>query len=161
MKRLMPIVLVLVLALAVVPLAAAGGKSGRGKAHGKCKFNAVGKLMVVTEAVAAGDTVEPATPATPAMVTMWVKAGTKTVRKHRKAELSMEVAENARLRLVTSDGCVKVDPAQLNDPQLENAKVKVRGRISRSEGEPVFTVHFLKVKAPADYVAPTPPAPTP
>ena len=163
MKRLMPIVLVLVLALAVVPLAAAGGKSGKGKAHGKYKFNAVGKLMAVTEAVAADDTVDPATPATPAMATIWVKAGTKTVRAYRKVAegLPMVVAENARLRLVTADGCVKVDSAQLNDEQLKDAKVKARGRISGSGAERVFTVHFLKVKAPAGYVVPTPPALTP
>ena len=162
MKRLMPIVLVL--ALAVVPLAAAGGKSGKGKAHGKYKFNAVGKLMMNPEAEPAEDAAVPSTLDTPAMVTMWVKAGTKTVRDYRKVAegLPMVVGENPRLRLVTADGCVKVDPAQLNDLQLKDAKVKARGRISGSGTDRVFTVHFLKVKAPAGYVLPSPPpAPTP
>ncbi len=165
MKRLMPIMLVLALALvlAVVPLAAAGGKSGKSKAHGKYKFNAVGKLMAVTEAVAADETADPPVTATPAMATIWVKAGTKTVRAYRKVAegLPMVVAENARLRLVTADGCGRVELAQLNDEQLMDAKVKVRGRISGSGAERVFTVHFLKVKAPAGYVVPTPPALTP
>ena len=142
MKRLVPIVLLVAVALLVVPLASAAGKPGGGFAHGKAKFDLVGTLNAVD--------------ATAGTITVKVKAGTKTVRAWRGVELTMTVDANARIRLVTADGCTTVTLADLPT----DAKVKVRGRIDRTDpAAPLFTAHVVKVKAPPAEDVPPAPAP--
>ena len=138
MKRIIPIVLLVAVALLVVPLAA-GAKPGGGQAKGKAKFNLVGTLTAVD--------------ATAGTITVKVKAGTKTVRAWRGAELTMPVDPAARIRLVTADGVKTVKLADLPT----DARVKVRGRIDRTDPKaPVFTARVVKVKAPAEVVPPEP-----
>ena len=139
MKRWSVAVLVTVLALAVVPLATAG--SG-GAAKGKSKFNLVGTVVAVD--------------ATAGSLTVRVKAGTKTVKAFRGADLALVVDPAARVRLVTAAGCVA---ALLGDVPV-GAKVKVRGRIDRTDPAapvPVYVALCVKAKV---LVAPEP-APTP
>jgi hypothetical protein len=133
-KKLLLIGVVMALALTVAPLAMA--KPGHGWKHGKAKFNLVGKVIAVD-----------ATPTdtTAGTVTIKVKAGTKTVRAFRGQEAVMNVALSAKVRLVTEDGVVKV---ALADVPVDG-KVKVRGVIDRTDpANPVFTVKYLKAKAP-------------
>ena len=145
-KRWIVLLLAVALALAVVPLAAAG--PGGGWAHGKKKFNLVGTVVGVTV---------PDSTATPATtLTVYVKAGTKTVRAARGANLTMNVDPAARVRIVTAEGCKTATLAQVR--ALWGAKVKVRGTIEAS----VFTAKWIKAKTmptPEPSSAPLSPAP--
>ena len=133
-KRWIVLLLAVALALAVVPLAAAGNGGG-GIAKGKAKFCLVG---TVVSTLAATET-------SPATLTVMVKAGTrsargvtKSVKKWRGEEMTVNVDVNTKIRLVTADGCTTVP---LADIPL-NAKVKVRGTIKDS----VFTATWIKAK---------------
>jgi len=129
-KRWIVLLLAIAVALAVVPLATAG--PGGGWAHGKKKFNLVGTVVGVTV---------PDSTATPATtLTVYVKAGTKTVRAARGANLTMNVDPAARVRIVTAEGCKTATLAQVR--ALWGAKVKVRGTIEAS----VFTAKWIKAK---------------
>lgn len=131
MKKLLLIAVVVALALTLVPLAAAGA-SHAGWKHGKAKFNLVGTVKVVTGA----------TETTPGMVTIKVKAGTKTVRAFIKTEIAMTVAADAKIRLLTDEGTVTIALADVP----VGAKVKARGVIDRTNpANPVFTIKNLKV----------------
>ena len=128
-KRWIVLLLAVAVALAVVPLATAG--PGGGWAHGKKKFNLVGTVV--------------APDATAGTLTVKVKAGTrsargvtKSVKKWRGEEMTVNVDVNTKIRLVTADGCTTVP---LADIPL-NAKVKVRGTIKDS----VFTATWIKAK---------------
>ena len=148
-KRWIVLLLAVALALAVVPLAAAGNGGG-GK--GKLKFNLVGTVV----GVAAPDST--VTPATPGMLTVKVKAGTKTVRAFRGADLKMNVAPAARVRLVIGEGCVDGTLADL----VQGMKVKVRGRIDRTTDPAAFIAVWIKAKmmlTPEPSSAPPSPAP--
>ena len=143
MKRWSVVVLVVALTLTVVPLAAAG--SGGGAAKGKSKFNLVGKVVAVDGAAGS--------------LTVRVKAGAKTVKGFRGVDLALVLAlvvdPAARVRLVTADGCVA---ALLGDVPV-GAKVKVRGRIDRTDpaAPPVYVALCVKAKAPvAPELTPTP-----
>lgn len=138
MRRLIPIVLLVAVALLVVPLTA-GAKPGGGQAHGKARFNLVGTLAAVD--------------ATAGTITVKVKAGTKTVRAWRGTELIMTVDPAARIRLVTADGCTTVTLADLPITTM----AKARGRIDRIEAAPVFIALDVKVKAPPAEVVPPEP----
>jgi hypothetical protein len=135
-KWLVIAALTIVVILAVAPLAGAGkGGKGDGQAKGKAKFNLVGTVVAV-----AGD-------AESGTLTVEVKSGTKTVRAYRGDELVMTVDPQARIRLVTDEGCETVE---LGDIPLD-ARVKVRGHIDRSEKEkPRFVADFVQAKAPDD-----------
>jgi len=133
-KRWIVLLLAIAVALAVVPLATAG--PGGGWAHGKKKFNLVGTVVGVTV---------PDSTATPATtLTVYVKAGTKTVRASRGANLTMNVDPAARVRLVKiGEGCVDGTLADL----VQGMKVKVRGTIDRTDPDaPVFTAKRIKAK---------------
>ena len=141
MKRWSVVVLVVAITLAVVPLAAAGNGSGGGAAKGKSKFNLVGKVVAVNAATGS--------------LTVRVKAGTKTVKAFRGVDLALVVDQAARVRLVTADGCVA---ALLGDVPV-GAKVKVRGRIDRTDpaAPQVYVALCVKAKAPvAPELTPTP-----
>ena len=127
-KRWIVLLLAVAVALAVVQLATAG--PGGGWANGKKKFNLVGTVVAVT----APDPTGPL----PTTLTVYVKAGTKTVRAARGANLTMNVDPAARVRIVTADGC---EVATLD--MLESGmKVKVRGTIKDS----VFTATWITAK---------------
>jgi hypothetical protein len=133
-KKVFLVVAVAALALTLVPLATA--KPGHGWKHGKAKFNLVGKVVAVDAT---------ATDATAGTITIKVKSGTKTVRAFRGKEAVMNVALTAKVRLVTADGVVAIALADVP----ADGKVIARGVIDRTDPEnPVFTVKFLKVKAP-------------
>lgn len=141
-KWIVAATLVVALALVVTPLAAAAGKgSGHKLAKGKSKFNLVGTVSAVTIA-ADGST-----------LTVKVKAGTKTVRAFRGADLTLAVDPAAKIRLVTEEGCIVVTLADIP----VGAKVKVRGFIDRIDPENVkFIATLVKAKAPAVVPVPEP-----
>ena len=146
-KRWIVLLLAVAMALAVVPLAAAGNGGGGGK--GKLKFELVGTVSAVSFDAATGLTV----------LTVNVKAGTKTVKKFRGQVLTLTVDPAARVRLVTDEGCVVATLDQLGP----GMKVKVRGTIDRTNPEdPVFTAKWIKAKTmptPEPSSAPLSPAP--
>jgi hypothetical protein len=136
-KKVILIVAVAALVLAIVPLALAGTPGGGWK-HGKAKFNLVGKVTAVD--------------AENGMVTICVKAGTKSVRSIRYRVLheayEMSVAEGAKIVWIGKHGKRKV--IDLADVQ-EGARVKARGTVMWSEDEtPVLmvTIKNLKVRQP-------------
>ena len=149
-KRWIVLLLAVALALAVVPLAAAG--PGNHWAHGKNKFNLVGTVVGVTV---------PDPTATSGLLTVKVKTGTKTVRAFRGQDLTLTLTVDpaARVRLVIGEGCVVATLGQL-EPGM---KVKVRGTIDRTNrGAPVFTAKWIKAKmmpTPEPSSAPLSPAP--
>lgn len=148
-KRWIVLLLAVALALAVVPLAAAG--PGNHWAKGKLKFNLVGTVVGVG---ASNSTV---TSATPGMLTVKVKAGTKTVRAFRGADLKMNV-DTARVRLVSGEGCVDGTLADL----VQGMKVKVRGRIDRTTDPATFIAVWIKAKTmPTPEPSSAPPSPAP
>jgi hypothetical protein len=135
-KKVFLVVAVAALALTLVPLATA--KPGHGWKHGKAKFNLVGKVVTVDAT---------ATDTTAGAVTIKVKSGTKTVRAFRGEEAVMNVAITAKVRLLTADGAVPIALADVPP----GGKVIARGVIDRTDPKnPVFTVKFLKVKAPVE-----------
>ncbi|MEZ5125134.1 MAG: hypothetical protein R2826_02650 [Thermoleophilia bacterium] len=132
MKRWMVLVAVVLIALAIAaPFSPAAGKS-KGKAQGKVKFELVGTVKAVAGGVDDGS------------LTVIVKSGTKTVNALRGKELAMTVDPKAKIRLVTDEGAVDAD---LADIPLD-AKVKVRGRIEKQEGDDAATyiATFIKAK---------------
>src|SRR5665647_3099919 len=132
-KRWIVLLLALAVALAVVPLATAG--PGGGWAHGKKKFNLVGTVVTVPD---------PTGPL-PTTLTVYVKAGTKTVRafRGRLEGLPLTVDPAARVRIVTAEGCVDGTLADL----VQGMKVKVRGTIDRTDpNSSVFTAMWIKAK---------------
>jgi hypothetical protein len=132
-KKLFLVVAVAALALTLVPLAAA--KPGGWK-HGKAKFELVGKIVAVDAT---------ATDTSAGTVTVKVKSGTKTVRAFRGKEAVMGVVLKAKIRLVTKKGAAVI---ALADVPVDG-KAKIRGTIDRTDpANPVFTVKYLKVKAP-------------
>ena len=140
-KRWIVLLLAVALALAVAPLAAAGNSGGGGK--GKLKFELVGMVIAVEGAKG---------------LTVKVKAGTKTVRAFRGADLKMNVAPAARVRLVIGEGCVDGTLADL----VQGMKVKVRGRIDRTTDPAAFIAVWIKAKmmlTPEPSSAPPSPAP--
>jgi hypothetical protein len=119
------LLLAVALALAVVPLAAAGNHAGGGK--GKLKFELVGTVSAVDGA---------------ASLTVKVKAGSKPVKSFRGRDLRLVVGPGARARIVTAEGCTT---ALLADVPV-GARVKVRGRVNRAD--PANLVYVtLDVKA--------------
>ena len=136
MKRWSVAVLVVAFTLAASPLAAAGTGNGGPTAKGKSKYNLVGKVVAVDGAAGS--------------LTVRVKAGAKTVKGFRGVDLALVLAlvvdPAARVRLVTADGCVA---ALLGDVPV-GAKVKVRGRIDRTDpaAPPVYVALCVKAKAP-------------
>ena len=145
MKKVLLIVVVAALALTLVPLAIAGTHGGGGFKHGKAKFNFVGTVA------------EPALDAAPGTLTIKVKAGTRTVRAWVRADdaVAIQVADDAKIRLLTEDGAVVITLADVP----VGAKVKARGTIDRSLPDaPVFVIRDLKVKAPLveEPIAPPP-----
>jgi len=135
MRKWIVVALALALALAVVPLALA--HPGGGGAKGKNKFNLVGTVV----SVALPDAT--ATP-TPGMLTVKVKAGTKTVKSVLDSTrlLGLVVDPAARVRLVTDEGCVDGALTDL----VSGMKVKVRGTIGGTREAPVFTAKWIKAK---------------
>ena len=139
MKKVILIVAVAALALTIAPLAA----SAQGKAHkrGHLKFNLVGKVTAV----------DPAS----GMVTIKVKAGTKTVRAFRGAEATMGFTEHAKIRWIGHGKAKRIGLEQISP----GAKVKARGIIDRRDAEnPVFTIKNLKVRQKAMPELPMAPA---
>ena len=153
MKRTVAIVVVLIVALAVAPLALASngkGKHGKahdkhgkahdkhGKAHGKNKFQLNG---VVVSAVLPGE-------AEPGSLTVIVKSGSKTVKAWRNQPLkplTLTVAPNARFVDATADESDEATdataaPLTLADLHLvEGARVHLGGTIDRKVDPWVFT----------------------
>ena len=127
-KRWIVLLLALAVALAVVPLAAAGNGGGGDRGKGKLKFNLVGTVSAVNDV------------SSETTLTVYVKAGNKPVKKFRRGELELVVAEGARVRIVTAEGCKTATLAQVC--ALWGAKVKVRGTIEAS----VFTAKWIKAK---------------
>ena len=135
MRKWIVVALALALALAVVPLALA--HPGGGGAKGKNKFNLVGTVV----SVALPDAT--ATP-TPGMLTVKVKAGTKTVKSVLDSTrlLGLVVDPAPRVRLVTDKGCVDGTLADL----VQGMKVKVRGRIDRTTDPATFIAVWIKAR---------------
>jgi len=146
-KKVLLVVFVVALALTLAPLAVAGAPDGGGWKHGKAKFNLVGTVTAVDAT---------ATDTAAGMVTIKVKAGTKTVRAFRGKEERMRVALNAKVWLLTEDGRVAITLAQVP----VDAKVKARGIVDRrtDPANPRFVITDLKVKAPAEEPATSPTA---
>jgi len=137
MRKWIVVALALALALAVVPLALA--HPGGGGAKGKNKFNLVGTVV----SVALPDATATPTP-TPGMLTVKVKAGTKTVKSVLDSTrlLGLVVDPAPRVRLVTDKGCVDGTLADL----VQGMKVKVRGRIDRTTDPATFIAVWIKAK---------------
>ncbi len=136
-KWLVTAALALVFVLAAAPLAGAGKDAGKGggQAKGKAKFNLIG---IVVTAAGGGES---------GSLTVKVKAGTKTVRKYIDEELTMAVDPDAKIRLVTEDGCQTVELGDIP----AGAKVKVRGHMDRDDPDnPAFIADFVKAKAPVE-----------
>jgi hypothetical protein len=133
LKKLLLIVAVAILALTLIPLAAAQ-PGHAGWQHGKAKFNLVGKVTAV-------DT-------TSGKVTIDVKAGTKSVRSIRHQQYQMALGENAKIVWIGKDG--KRQVIELADVQV-GAKVEARGTVSWTTDDPpvlVVTINSLKVRQP-------------
>ena len=134
MKRTIAIVVVLIVALAVVPLAlASNGKGKHGKAHGKNKFQLNG---VVVSVVPQGET-------EPGSLIVTVKSGSKTVKAWRGEPLTLIVAPNARFVDSTADESdeateATAPPLTLAD-LVPGARVHLGGKIDRSKEPMVFT----------------------
>jgi len=137
MRKWIVVALALALALAVVPLALA--HPGGGGAKGKNKFNLVGTVV----SVALPDATATPTP-TPGMLTVKVKAGTKTVKSVLDSTrlLGLVVDPAPRVRLVTDKGCVDGTLADL----VQGMKVKVRGRIDRTTDPATFIAVWIKAR---------------
>jgi hypothetical protein len=154
MKRTIAIVVVLIVALAVVPLAlASNGKGKHGKAHGKNKFQLNG---VVVSVVLPVDT-------EPGSLTVIVKSGSKTVKAFRGLPLTLIVAPNARFVDATADESdeatdATLAPLTLADLDLvEGARVHLGGKIDRNAEPAVFTatkVILQSLPAPSESAAP-------
>jgi len=154
MKRTIAIVVVLIVALAVVPLAlASNGKGKHGKAHGKNKFQLNG---VVVSVVLPFDT-------EPGSLTVIVKSGSKTVKAFRGLPLTLIVAPNARFVDATADESdeatdATLAPLTLADLDLvEGARVHLGGKIDRNAEPAVFTatkVILQSLPAPSESAAP-------
>lgn len=161
-KAVVVAVMALTVALALTPIAAAKGAKHAGHAKGKAKFCLVGTAIIPQAVDPAPEGVDPQpgteiavadVPVLPAPQTLsvLVKAGTKTVKVYRGKELQVRVAETAKIRLVTADGCVD---AQLGDI-LDGAKIKMRGRVLAGG---IFEATFIKVKNPVEPPMATEPA---
>ena len=132
MRKWIVVALALALSLAVVPLAAAGNGGGGDKGKGKLKFEFVGKVVGPVDV-------------TTGLMTVKVKAGTKNLRAFRgpgAPNLPLTVGPDARVRIVTAEGCVVATLDQL-EPDM---KVKVRGTIGGTHEDPVFTAKSIKAK---------------
>jgi len=144
-KRWIVLVLAVALALAVVPLATASNGNGGHKGKGKLKFELVGTVSAVNDV--SSDTT----------LTVLVKAGNRPVKAFRHSALELVVAEGARVRIVTAEGCAAATLAEVR--ALWGAKVKVRGRVDRSDPEsPVYIAFDIKARALAEPDPPLPPA---
>jgi hypothetical protein len=163
MKRTLAIVVVLIVALAVVPLALASngkGKHGKahhkhgkahhkhGKAHGKNTFQLNG---VVVSVVPPGDP-------EPGSLTVTVKSGSKTVKAWRGLDLTLIVTPNARFVDSTADDCDEAtDPAT---PPLTvadlvpGARVHLGGTIDRTVDPWVFTATKVILQSLPEVVPP-------
>ena len=138
--RWIVLALVVALCLAVVPLALAHP----GAAKGKTKFEAVGKVTAVD--------------GTAMMLTVKVKAGTKTIKALRGYDVPMIVAPTAKVRVAIAHKWLH--GAMLADVAV-GARVKVRGTISVDSSDPaslvqVLTVTNVKAWQPSAVPAPTP-----
>jgi len=131
-KRWIVLLLAVAVALAVVPLAAAGNGGGGDRGKGKLKFNLVGTVSAVNDV------------SSETTLTVYVKAGNKPVKKFRRGELELVVAEAARVRIVTAEGCKTATLAQVR--ALWGAKVKVRGTIDRTTDPATFIAVWIKAK---------------
>ena len=146
-KRWIVLVLAVALALAVVPLATASNGGGGDKGKGKLKFELVGTVSAINDA------------SSEATLTVFVKAGNRPVKEFRHGELELVVAEGARVRIVTAEGCTTATLAEVR--ALWGAKVKVRGRVDRSTpGSPVYIALDIKARALAEPDPPLPPDPS-
>jgi hypothetical protein len=139
-KKVILIVVVAALVLAIVPLALAGGSAG-GMKHGKTKFNLVGVVRA---------------PAADGTITIYVKAGTKSVRSIRHQEYSMTI-DGAKIVWIGKHGKRQtLDPSEIS----VGAKVKARGTVMWSSDDPpvlTVTIKNLKVRQMAKpEVAPPP-----
>ncbi len=148
-KLIVAAVLALTVVLALTPLAIAKSGKHAGHAKGKVKFALVGTAAVlgaVEPGAGAGEEPAVTDEAKPAdgVLIVNVKAGTKTVRAFRGKELPISIAENAKIRLVTAEGCVAAELGDIAD----GAKVKVRGRIVKNDGVTTFEATFVKAKNP-------------
>ena len=161
MKRTVAIVVVLIVALAVAPLALASngkGKHGKahdkhGKAHGKNKFQLNG---VVVSVVLPGE-------AEPGSLTVTVKSGSKTVKAWRNQPLkplTLTVAPNARFVDATADESdeatdATLAPLTLADLDLvEGARVHLGGKIDRNAEPAVFTATKVILQSLPEVVLP-------
>ncbi len=146
MKKMLLIVAVAALALTLVPLAIADAPGGGGWKHGKAKFNLVGKVTNVA--------------AESGVITVYVKAGTKSVRTIRHADAEMGFADGAKIVWIGKGGNRQL----IGLDQLENiqvgARVKVRGVVAwagDASPELVVTIKHMKVRQAAPVVEPTTP----
>ena len=128
-RRWIVLLLAISLSLAVVPLAAAGKDGNGGK--GKLKFELVGTVSAVDGVVG---------------LTVHVKAGSKRVKSFRGSDLRLVMAPGARVRVVSAAGRTT---ATLADIPV-GAKVKVRGRVDRSDPANLAYVALgVKARVPA------------
>jgi len=142
-KKWIVLVLAAALALAVVPLATAGNGGGGDKAKGKLKFELVGTVSGVKGATS---------------LTVNVKAGNKPVKWSRGQDLPLAVAADARIRIVTADGC---KTAKLADVP-KGARVKVRGVVQGlklPQSDRVYEALDITARAMPEPTAPPSPAP--
>ena len=123
-KWLIALVAVAALSLACVPLALAAGHANKGHMKGHNKFQC--QATVAAPADLSGLT---AVPPTPALLSVTVKSGSKTIKVFRgqSTPLTVQVAANARLIDATVDPAVPLDLSTL----VAGDKVHLGGTIDR------------------------------
>jgi hypothetical protein len=124
-KWLIALAAIAALSLACVPLALAAGHPNKGHMKGHAKFQC--QATIAAPADLSGLTATP-TP-TPALLSVNVKSGSKTIKVFRgqKTPLIVQVAANARLIDATVDPAVPLDLSTL----IAGDKVHLGGTIDR------------------------------
>jgi hypothetical protein len=158
MKRSSALIVVLIVALAFVPMAFAAGKGkGHGKGHGAVHGKAKGKnKFQLNGVVFSADT-------TGGSLVVTVKSGSKTVKAFRGLQLPVLIAPNARFVDATSaddgtaDDATAPSPAPLTLADLvTGARVHLGGTIDRTDQtNPVFTATKIILQA-LPFATPTP-----
>ena len=125
MRRwLIALAAVAVVSLACAPLALAAGHTNKGHMKGHAKFQC--EATIAAPADLSGLT---ATPPTPALLSVTVKSGSKTIKMFRRQStpVTFQVAASAKLIDATVDPAVPLDLSTL----LAGDKVHLSGTIDR------------------------------
>ncbi len=124
------IVLVVLAALAVAPLALAKGPAEGGKSKGKAKFEL--NAVVVSTDVAANT------------ITVKVTSGNKAVKAYRGKEITLSIAADAKIQDATGEKCASTTLSAF----VAGAKVHIGGTVQAKKDSPVvFVAKKLILKA--------------